>query len=323
MSAGSIPYHLRPNKAVDRFLFLELCTKLGAVLDINSYQYVGFGGPQMEDFRLLHERFPRLPMLCIEASEGVIPRQRFNQPHSLVTFLDKPTTSGYWLGDWKPDKPVLLWFDYASKRDRNEQFNEFQTLLAKAPSRSVIRITMNADLPKDEGKWAAKEQFKLFTAAFGALVPEDMDENMMTAASFPIVLARMLGLAADDVLGPAGERVFRPLLLTVYRDTSQMLTVTGILDELAAGDTAINQAGLADWQYFATGWSDLRRINMPELTVKERIHINQLLPGTSDPVAIQDKLGFQVDERAEVSLDKFRNYAEFYRHFPQFVRVSV
>lgn len=323
MSAGSIPYHLRPNKAVDRFLFLELCAKLGPVLDINSYQYVGFGGPQMEDFRLLHERFPRLPMLCIEANEGVIPRQRFNQPHSLVDFLDKPTTSGDWLSDWKPDKPILLWFDYASKRQRNEQFNEFQSLLAKAPSKSVIRITMNADLPKEEGKLTAKEQFKNLTAAFGDLVPEDADEGIMTAADFPFLLSRMLGLAAEGVLGPAGERIFQPLLLTVYRDTNQMLTVTGILDAAAATEVVVAQAGLANWQYFAKNWSDLRRINMPELTVKERIHINQLLPGTSEAAAIQEKLGFQVDERAEVSLDKLRNYAEFYLHFPQFVRVSV
>ena len=323
MSAGSIPYHLRPNKAVDRYLFLDLCARLTPALNFNSYQYVGFGGPQMEDFRLLHERFPLLPMLCIEAIEGVIPRQRFNQPHSLVEFLEKPTTSGEWLSDWKPTNPVLLWFDYASKRDRNEQFNEFQSLLATAPSKSVIRITMNADMPKEEGKLTAKEQFEIFTRAFGDLVPEDADERTMTAANFPSVLARMLGLAAEDVLRPAGEREFRPLLLTVYRDTNQMLTVTGILDETGAIDAALSQTVLAEWQYFAKDWNDLRRINMPELTVKERIHINQLLPGTSEAAAIQDKLGFQVDERAEVSLDKLRNYAEFYRHFPQFVRVSV
>jgi hypothetical protein len=302
---------------------MDLCTKLDPVLDINSSQYVGFGGPQMEDFRLLHERFPRLPMLCIEASEGVIPRQRFNQPHSLVEFLGEPTTSGDWLTDWEPGKPVLLWFDYASKRDRNKQFNEFQTLLGKAPSKSVIRITMNADLPKEEGKLTLKEQFAGFTDAFGALVPEDVDERMMTAANFPFVLAKMLGLASEDVLGPAGERIFRPLLLTVYRDTNQMLTATGILDAAPTIDSIISQTGLADWQYFAKNWDDLRRINMPELTVKERIHINQLLPGTCEAAAIQEKLGFQVDERSEVSLDKLRNYAEFYRHFPQFVRVSV
>jgi hypothetical protein len=314
---------LRPNKAVDRFLFLELCAKIGAVLDINSYQYVGFGGPQMEDFRLLHERFPRLPMLCIEENEGVIPRQRFNQHHSLVDFLDGPTTSGDWLSDWRPSKPILLWFDYASKRKRNEQFNEFQTLLSKAPTKSVIRITMNADLPKEEGKRTAKEQFNTFNEEFGNLVPEDVDENLMTAAGFPSVLARMLEIAAEDVLRPKGERTFGPLLITVYRDTNQMLTITGMLDAPDASDATIAQAGLADWQYLAKDWSDLRRINMPELTVKERIHINQLLPGTSEAAALQSRLGFQVDERAEASLDKLRNYAEFYRHFPQFVRVSV
>ena len=91
MSAGSIPYHLRPNKAVDRLLFLELCSKLAPDLNIEGggYQYVGFGGPQMEDFRLLHEKFPQMPMLCIEKHENVVPRQKFNCPHTQVVFFDR------------------------------------------------------------------------------------------------------------------------------------------------------------------------------------------------------------------------------------------
>jgi hypothetical protein len=41
-------------------MFLELLTWLDAALGISrDYEYVGFGGPQMEDFRLLHESFPK------------------------------------------------------------------------------------------------------------------------------------------------------------------------------------------------------------------------------------------------------------------------
>ena len=149
MSAGSIPYHLRPNKAVDRLLFLELCTRLAPALGIeaNGYSYVGFGGPQMEDFRLLHEKFPQMSMLCIEHLENVIPRQKFNCPHTQVNFLEEAKRSGDWLKDWIPSEPVVLWFDYALKSERKEQFNEFQTLLSCAPIGSLLRMTMNADLP--------------------------------------------------------------------------------------------------------------------------------------------------------------------------------
>ena len=53
MSAGSsLPYRLRPNKAVDRELFLSLLMRLAPALSLEKYHYVGLGGPFLEDFRL-------------------------------------------------------------------------------------------------------------------------------------------------------------------------------------------------------------------------------------------------------------------------------
>jgi hypothetical protein len=324
MSAGSIPYHLRPNKAVDRLLFLELCSKLALALKIESegYSYVGFGGPQMEDFRLLHERFPQMSMLCIECEENLIPRQKFNCPHTQVNFLPEAKTSRDWLKDWKPEKPVILWFDYALKSERKEQFNEFQTLLADAPDRSLLRITMNADLPLGSGK--SSEQLENLRATFGKIVPPKISDEEMAAQQFPITLAKMFELAAEAVLQPAGERIFHPLLITSYRDTNRMMVITGLLASKADCEAAITTSKLNDWSYLAKNWSDVRFINMPELTIKERIHINQLLPKEAgNAEQIQNVLGFHVDEIPEISLDKIRNYTEFYRHFPQFGRVAV
>lgn len=325
MSAGSIPYHLRPNKAVDRLLFLELCSKLAPVLKIegNSYQYVGFGGPQMEDFRLLHEKFPQMPMLCIEKTENIIPRQKFNCPHTQVDFLTEAKSSGDWLKEWVPAKPVILWFDFALKSERKEQFNEFQTLLANAPSKSILRVTMNADLPLGAGN-AADRQLQSLSGTFGKIVPPGISEEDMAAGEFPTILSRMFELAAEDVLQAAGDRIFQPLLLTSYRDSNQMLVITGLLAPKAECQAAIHQSGLDDWRYYSKNWADVRFINMPELTIKERIHINQLLPkAEGNAEQIQKSLGFHVDELPELSLKKIRNYTEFYRHFPQFGRVAI
>lgn len=325
MSAGSIPYHLRPNKAVDRLLFLDLCAKLAPALKIEAdgYSYIGFGGPQMEDFRLLHEKFPQMPMLCIEHLENVIPRQKFNCPHTQVAFLPEAKNSRDWLNEWNPDKPVILWFDYALKSERKEQFNEFQTLLASAPNKSLLRVTMNADLPLGSGK-TAEQQMQSLRDNFGKIVPPDISDDDMAAREFPRVVSRMFELAAEDVLQAAGERVFHPLLLTSYRDTNQMLVITGLLAPKADCEAAIESSGLNAWPYLPQNWADVRTINMPELTIKERIHINQLLPREAgNAQQIQNVLGFHVDELPDISLDKIRNYTEFYRHFPQFGRVTI
>lgn len=325
MSAGSIPYHLRPNKAVDRLLFLELCSKLDSTLNFEDegYSYVGFGGPQMEDFRLLHEKFPRLLMTCIEKLQNVIPRQQFNCPHTQVEFLPEAKTSAGWLNEWNPEDPVILWFDFALKAERADQFNEFQTLLSCAPNKSVLRITMNADLPLGTDK-TAEQQMQSLQSTLGKLLPPGLTEEDIAARRFPIVLSRMFEIAAEAVLQPAGERIFRPLLLTSYRDSNQMLVITGLLAPPGECETIIAESNLGAWPYFADTWIGVRSINMPELTLKERIFINQLLPRDSgNPQQIQDTLGFQVDEIQETSLEKIRNYTEFYRHFPQFGRIAL
>jgi hypothetical protein len=72
MSNGSsVPYRLRPNKAVDRELFLALLVRLAATMKIENHQYVGLGGPFLEDFRLIHARLGINDMVCIESEENM------------------------------------------------------------------------------------------------------------------------------------------------------------------------------------------------------------------------------------------------------------
>ena len=81
MSTGSsLPYRLRPNKAVDRELFLSLLMRLSPILSLEKYQYVGLGGPFLEDFRLVHGRLGLSRMTCLESEEEVHKRQVFNRP---------------------------------------------------------------------------------------------------------------------------------------------------------------------------------------------------------------------------------------------------
>ncbi len=324
MSAGTLPYHLRPNKAVDRFLFLDLLSKLDPVLRIDStYRYVGFGGPQMEDFRLLHERFPNLQMLCIESSEPVLRRQKFNRPHTNVALLEEPMESKDWLTDWNPTDPTIIWFDYAFKKERPTQFREFQTLLREAPHGSLIRITMNADLPKAETK-GGEAQLNHLKTKFGALLPAGLDPNDITAANFPDILVQMFRTATRDVLKSHPDRYYRTLLITSYRDTNQMMTLTGILDTPENCQRIVDVPVIREWEYSCFDWENINNISMPDLTVKERIRINENLPAlVGDPEAIHASLDCWVDEDEAESLNKLNNYADFYRHFPQFVRAAV
>src|SRR5438128_1087470 len=91
MSGATLPYHLRPNKAVDRLLFVDLLARLDSAVSIaDNYEYVGLGGFTMEEFRMIHERFYELPLKSLEENRQVERRARFNAPNSRVIFRRQP-----------------------------------------------------------------------------------------------------------------------------------------------------------------------------------------------------------------------------------------
>src|SRR5256885_1563207 len=106
-------YHLRTNKAVERLLFLELLRKLEGNLrvSVGKYQYVGLGGPYLEDFGAIHGAFGSRSMTCLEIKKHVYSRQRINQPHSQIT-LTLDSTSDFVKNYKTGKKPPLVWFDY-------------------------------------------------------------------------------------------------------------------------------------------------------------------------------------------------------------------
>ena len=66
MSGGTVPYHLRQNKAIDRSLFIDLLARLNRCRDISDYTYIGFGGPFLEDFKSVHSFTGISKMISIE-----------------------------------------------------------------------------------------------------------------------------------------------------------------------------------------------------------------------------------------------------------------
>ena len=54
MSAGTLPYHLRQNKAVDRAVFIDMLMRIHTYISVRDHAYVSLGGPFLEDFRIIH-----------------------------------------------------------------------------------------------------------------------------------------------------------------------------------------------------------------------------------------------------------------------------
>lgn len=327
-TGGQLPYQLRPNKAVERLVFLELLRRLDPAVRIaTEYDYVGFGGPQMEDFRLLHEVFPEMTMLSIERELDVLKRQRFNGPHTNVRC--KLQTSGRFVSTVSDRRKMIVWLDYTEATERPTQIAEFQALLRGLRSRSVVKLTLNASpaslggSPGDRALQA--KRLKIFLADFNRCFPNGLEEEAMVDENFPNALLSVVDYASREAFSGRGDWRFQLLTCAAYADSrQQMLTVTGIVGRQTDIENVLTVSNLANWDFSRLSWSDPVRIRVPELTLKERIFINQLLPKlASNVTAIQRRLGFLLDDTQDGSEEKLRNYIVFQRHYPYWGKVAI
>jgi len=324
---GQLPYQLRPNKAVERLVFLELLSRLDPALNVGSdYRYIGFGGPQMEDFRLLHEPFPQMKMLSLERDEDVLKRQRFNQPHTNVRC--KLQASGDFISRLSDSGNMIIWLDYTDPAERPIQIAEFQSLLRNVRTTSIVKLTLNAapaTLGGNPGEVGlqAKRRAK-FLEDFSRFFPTGLEEEGVEQDNFPSTLLTVVDYAAAEALRDRKDWRFQPLTSAAYADGQQMLTVTGMIGRRTIIKNVLNTSELATWEFGRLTWSDPVRIEVPELTLKERIHINQLLPKlTSNVAAIQKKLSFLLDTTESASLRKLENYVSFQKHYPFWGKVAI
>ena len=159
---------------------------------------------------------------------------------------------------------------------------------------------------------------------FGRCFPNGLGEEEVTTNNFPKTLLRVLEFTAAEVLHDRHDWRFHPLSSAVYADGQTMLTLTGIVGKRSKLANIVNTPGLVGWDFTRLVWNDPVLIEVPELTLKERIHVNQLLPKHENNISfIHRKLGFQMDKVVEESERKLRNYVSFQRHYPHFGKVAI
>src|SRR5579859_4098219 len=157
-------YHLRTNKAIDRLMFIEAIRRVAPPGELAQYTYYGFGGPYLEDFRLLHENFPAMKMISIEKDAEVYKRQSFHLPTGQIKLRRLDLQSFLARYDSR-DKRCVFWLDYTGLE--YSQFEEFMLLLTKVSTDSVIKITLRAS----PGDYVKEGKDEIFKEKFAAVLP--------------------------------------------------------------------------------------------------------------------------------------------------------
>jgi hypothetical protein len=317
MSAGSsVPYRLRPNKAVDRELFLSLLMRLAPTLKLEAYQYIGLGGPFLEDFRLIHGRLGIAKMTCIETEEQVHRRQLFNRPVASIECVHKSLED--YLDETDFDSPAIIWFDYTEPKGITTQIERFARTIGTTPIGSILRITLNANpstLGKPDGNLSEAELMEWRLGAFqrrlGSLFPSVLTADEMKQANFGKSLLRALKLAVEKEVLSFTDRDIVWALATHYADGQAMVTAALVICQ--KDDKTIEEL-VKVWEFHATT-DKPHRLDLPALSTLERL----TMESTDDS---QAKMGFELPT-SNMGENPFEAFKKFYRIYPHFSRVEL
>lgn len=313
MSAGSsLPYRLRPNKAVDRELFLSLLTRLAPTLALEKYRYVGLGGPFLEDFRMIHGRLGIAKMTCIETEEQVHKRQLFNRPVASIECIHNSLED--YLDETDFDSPTIIWFDYTEPRGITTQIERFARTIGTVPIGSVLRVTLNAN-PGSLGKPAEnlaeaellKWRLNEFQKRLGALFPSGLVVDGMTQRKFGLSVLQALKLAVEKEALSFRDRRIIWALATHYADGQAMVTAALVI---CKNDDKVVEELVNGWEFYTTADAP-HRLDLPALSTLERLTMES-------NVDAKAKMDFELPGE-----NPFEVFRKFYRIYPHFSRVEL
>lgn len=308
-----VPYKLRPNKSVDRELFISLLNRLGAVLRVENYKYIGLGGPFLEDFRLIHARTGIKDMVSIESDENTHKRQAFNKPIDSIECVHSSLED--YLAENSFDEPLILWLDYTGAEIN--QMKTFAQQIIEQEVYSILRITMNAN-PGSLGDPGLTDE-KLMEWRLNAFVnkvgkssyTEGLAPNDVTTSKYGRSVLKVLSLQVDDALLGCYDRKVAWALTTHYSDGQPMVTATLII--VPPENEEIERI-VRDWEFQSEPLSPLV-LDLPSLSTKERLtmEINE------NP---KEDMEYDLPSSA-LKQEPFENFKKFYRVYPHYARIDL
>jgi hypothetical protein len=313
-------YHLRANKAVDRLTLIDAIKRIGALnAKIGEYKYYGFGGPYLEDFRLMHEFYPEIRMISIEDRDEIYKRQRFHAPcHSSQLRLKKIEFKAFLDQYDGSDEKTIFWLDYLDLK--YARFAEFMELLPKVSNGSIIKVTLRCEpsdyFGKDE---KGREKDVEFQNQFGYVLPHPTAKPSATFEGMANLLQDMIRIASQKILSSAMPSKFLPISSFRYADGVGMFSLTGMV--CAREDVGKVKRAFGDWHLRNLDWGTPRVIDVPTLSTKERLHLQRKLPcARYAGRVLRRALGYLIEDDVKRTERKLRQYADFHRYSPYFMK---
>lgn len=313
-------YHLRPNKYVDRCLFVNALERLNSHIKLQKHRYIGFGSYLFDDFKLLHDRLNIDTMISLEADATIYSRAVFNAPYRCINVVNQ-TSTDFISGENWGEQGSIIWLDYVSPRSLGQQFNDIATLSNTILPYDILRVTFNANADTlgkiDKGLEARFEKLK---SRIGEHIPVGATSDECKKDTYPILLLKCLRVMLSKCFRETkyDKRFVLPLFSTIYQDGEhRMLTFTCVILDDHDEEEKI-KSHFSDISYVNFEWEKPSLIKIPELTVREMVEINKLLPGSNAEEQLLKDFSFVFGG----NLEEIASYISFYKYYPSFQSVN-
>jgi hypothetical protein len=324
VSASSIPYHLRLNKAVEREIFISFLAVLYPCLQLSDYQYIGMGGPFLEEYRAMHARLGLRKMVCVESDENTYKRQLFNMPFGGIECINS-TVEDYLQTKDLSNNSVLIWLDYSDPSNHRTQIETFMNLVWNVGSRSILKLTLNADaaeLVKSNGL-SGNELFNRrlmkVQSQLGSLLAPDATADEISYRGFGRLLLRSIKYSLDKALEGTGVS-FIGISSYSYSDGQPMVTLTGVSVDDGDVESFLAETKVSQWPFYSQDWTIPEKIDLPVLSTQERIELQRAMNSSKIP-----QLGYSLPEGRLLKNTKemLSSFERFYRVTPAYAKVDI
>lgn len=270
------PYAFRPAKRIQRIMAFDALRLLRSFAALDRYRYVGLGGWEFVDFRLVRQELGVRQMVSIEKDTDARDRYEFNRPFAEVEL--RFGRSDEVLADLHHDVLTIAWMDYTSKVN-GVVLADLRLLCHELPVGSAVLVTVNARPDRPDSRRQA-----LADRVGEDLVPAGVDEDGLDATGLPEVQRQILLQEAERAASMRPNSADVEQILNIrYRDGAPMQTWAFVLVD----DSVQQQFAAAPFdalEQYRSG-ADPVDVTVPVLSLKEVIHLNENIEA-GEPVGV-------------------------------------
>ncbi len=296
---ADVRYLSRPAKAIQRRMIVDACRRLGPFGAPSAYEYIGFGALEFIDFHLMRRGVGVVKMTSIEHNFSGRKRYEFNRPYGEVDVLIGRAGARLRDVDWSGLR--IVWLDYESALDEDVLGDVAQISQRLQPG-SVLIVSVNSEPARPMG-----ERLKIFSENVEDWrVPPGTTDHTLAQWGWADAQRRVL---ADSLTSEMAGRLdgawLHQLFDFRYADGAKMQTFGGIV-LIPALERSLVDCRFEDLEFICGRDDEPVVIEVPNLTAKERDHLDRQLPVSAGAVPGLPGL----------SSGDAQQYADYYRWYP-------